>query len=71
MKGKHFVKSKSVESPKKTTEDEATNAHSGLYMYVACLLQVTKYISRRGNIVSSPFVSVKAFGDACRLMDVR
>lgn len=25
----------------------------------------------RGNFVSSPFVSVKAFGDACRLMDVR
>ena len=43
-----------------------------MYIQVLFLLKVTKYIySRRGNIVSSPFVSVKAFGDACRLMDVR
>ncbi len=43
-----------------------------MYIQVLFLLKVIKYIySRRGNIVSSPFVSVKAFGDACRLMDVR
>ena len=40
---KHFVKSKSVKIAKIITEDEATDAHSVLYIHVACLLQAIWY----------------------------